>query len=226
MSPPQLAAVGQDSRDYLVVVALHRSGRHVGLLITEDEEADPVFIHLTGHHRFCSVEEEGYICNTLRWVVPSLTSDALARVVILALAIQEHYAEGRMPYGFDPTDAHFTEEGALLLQGGCGLTCASFVAVVFSSVGLPLVDLQSWMSVSTERRTADRRDQRALIESLGHAGASWTEQVSQEVGRGPWLRAVEIAAASGMLSQPVVWADAEPAGERLRAQLQASGTEL
>lgn len=218
MTDAVLAVPGAPLADHPLAVALHESGHHVGILYAF--EGETWFLHLTGNRELTRGSARG----DFRWVVPARSKDQLLRVLFHVLAVAEFYDEGGLPYGFDPRGARFAPHGALLLDGSEGLTCASLVTVLFADVNLPIVQLETWLQVNEDRRAEDRADQEAALEQLkGRPWSTpeWLHRLRQEIGRGPRVRPVEVAAASGMSPLPVPFLRAEPAGKALLIAIQS-----
>jgi hypothetical protein len=119
--------------------------------------------------------------------------------------------------------AHFSATGALELNGSLGLTCATFLDLVFAHAHVTLLDAATWEEGrSPERRAEDAAAQRRLVTYLRQmAGAAeHAELVAKEVPC-TRIRAEEVAAASGMTGHPIPFARAELEGARILAAVQA-----
>lgn len=139
-----------------IVIAKNTLGtNHSGILTKEGNNAS--FFHLAWH---LNLEQESYPdfltnihLSLKRWVkFNSLTADPVVaeyRVPAIIKKLQLIYSKnmGSIPYSLKFQDTQFTDDGDLKLgEGEMGLTCATFIASFFSSVGIPLVDLDSWIS--------------------------------------------------------------------------------
>lgn len=196
-----------------VVMVVHGDvGLHVGIALTVDGEA-AVFVHLAWH---LALRVEA-IPDPQWWVVPRMTRAALAAVAQLGALVAER--PGRLPYALEHQGARFTADGALDLGGRHGLTCASFVAVLFESVNAPLIELSTWHERDPARKAEDDTAQQRLVDALAVRHPTQAALVQREVGC-PRIRPEEIAAASGIAPQPVAFDRAE-AGGRVVAEVVA-----
>jgi hypothetical protein len=73
---------------------------------------------------------------------------------------------GRLPDAWKPQGARFTAHGALDHVGRHGLTCASFVAVLFESANAPLIELSTWHQRDPARKAEDDAAQQRLVDAL------------------------------------------------------------
>ena len=198
----------------VVTVEAGAIGAHVGLLFLAGADGARRHLHLAWHMR---LEDEPAPPSDALWVAPRLKEQQLDDVAISAHLIAARQRDGRVPYAFDPANARFASDGTLQLNQSIGLTCATFVMLVFEYAGIELLEKTSWdQERSAERRHEDAGAQRALVrylrdnpESQSHAAL-----VEREVGC-TRFRAEEVAATSGMAGHPVRFARAEAAGRRV-----------
>ncbi len=183
-------------------------GLHVGLMMTRGEERR--FVHLAWHLQLRDdpPPDEG------RGVPPSFGRAVSVTVRKRVLRVLDAVRRGQIPYGLDSQGVSVDAEGVVILGSRSGLTCASFVAVVFASVNCPLVDLGTWDERTSARRREDDEAQFTLVAHLRRHYPAHAERVAAEIGCNR-LRPEEIAAASGMTPHPVKFAAAAAAGAKL-----------
>lgn len=114
-------------------------------------------------------------------------------------------------------NARFDPDGTLQLGRSLGLTCATFVTLVFGHAGIHLLDMSTWdTDRSAERKREDEDAQRRLVAYLRRnpESAAHADLVERQVGC-TRIRAEEVAAASGMTGHPIPFVRAEPEGRRV-----------
>jgi hypothetical protein len=206
------------------VVTIEANGpiAHVGLLYQFDDDQLPRHLHLAGHLR---LQDDPVAPPEAFWVEPRLSEDELEIVADTAHLIATRHQAGRIPYAFDPADAQFSD-GALQLNQSRGLTCATFVLLLFEYVGIRLVQKETWEQHRSEmRQREDAEIQRKLVKYMQRDRdpdvRAHAEEVAGEIGS-TRIRAEEVAATSGMTGHPIPFARAEPEGrsvlERIRGQ--------
>lgn len=201
-------------------VALSRGGigLHTGLVYRDGAQAR--VLHLAWHHRL--TDEAPTPESPWFAVRPALDELELIRVASFAKNIAAVRPE--VPYALRSRGATFDEQGRYVPGGDAGLTCASFVVTVFESARVPLLDRASWEQRSPERQQEDTAAQQRLVAYLrASAAAEHVAAVEREVGCAR-LRSEEVAAASGLSPHPVAFAQAAPAGEALRGEVEAALT--
>lgn len=206
--------------DAVVTVCKSPVGAHVGLLYRVDDAGARRHLHLAFH--FLLKNDEAPEADAL-WVAPRLDDIALADVRASAQLIARRHEDGRVPYAFR-RGAHFSATtGALELNGSLGLTCATFLNLVFAHAHVPLLDAATWEEGrSPERRAEDEAAQRRLVTYLRQtAGAAKHAELVEKEVPCTRIRAEEVAAASGMTGHPIAFARAEPEGVRILAAVQA-----
>jgi len=207
--------------DAVVTVCKSPVGAHVGLSYRVDDDGARRHLHLAFHFRLR--DDEAPDVNAL-WVTPRLDEVALADVRASAHLIARRYKNGRVPYAFRQGAAHFSATtGALELNGSLGLTCATFLDLVFAHAHVPLLDAATWEEGrSPERRAEDEAAQRRLVTFLrGNDGAAKHADLVEKEVPCTRIRAEEVAAASGMTGHPIPFVRAEPEGVRILAAVQA-----
>lgn len=211
---------GRPHGDVAVSVATGSVGAHVGVCYVPPNGAELRHLHLAFHHdlRDDAWEESGlHVVSALSWI----EARQLRRMAEL---VARRKAEGAppMPYAFDRGRARLDERGGLVLAGSRGLTCASFVMVLFAAASVPLLEDSSWEVRTAERSRADEAAQRALLGYLRGRDPTHAAAVERELGC-TRFRAEEVAAASG-LQRPVGFLVAERAGRELLAELGGPGS--
>ncbi len=209
-----LLPVSQPPRHHSVLtVCKSPVGAHVGLWYRDDDVGERRHLHLAFHFQ---LKNDLAPSGDALWIEPRLDEQQLKDVRRFARTIAKKHEDGRIPYAFQKGGARFLD-GALELSGSLGLTCATFVELVFQQAGVSLLDTVTWEDGRTAaRRAEDEAAQRRLVDHLkGMRGAEkQAALVEQEVGC-TRIRAEEVAAASGMTGHPVPFARAEPEGARI-----------
>ena len=139
----------------LVIKRLGGEDTHCGLLYRAHDGGQLLFIHLADHFRLnVGQPEEGYY-----FVLPSLdSSDAkglAAACGIVALRRPD------IPYGFVPRGVSFnvTNGEVILKDDSSGVTCASFITMLLSSLGHELLVENEWpigINDAWVKKTIDR----------------------------------------------------------------------
>jgi len=123
----------------IAISAVSPTQRHIGLL--HRDSSSVLLLHLAWHHDLRNHSPgPNYI-----WISPRVPSRRLRHVAAKCRQVWRANPDG-IPYAFSPpNDCFDANTGAYLLgPTGHGLTCASFVLAVFESVGLRLVDQETW----------------------------------------------------------------------------------
>lgn len=130
---------------------------HVGILHRQTRSAVR-FLHLAWHYRL----EHNDPPRDFIWVGLGVRAELAAQAAARCRRIARKMRDGRVPYAPRFRDTLFASDGSLLLgKDENGLTCATFVLAVFSSVGLPLVSTETW-----PRRSSDARFREFVINGL------------------------------------------------------------
>lgn len=129
-----------------VVININRrwnKQRHCGIAYNLHES--PQILHLATHNE---VECKEGLTDFLCWVSPEMHETLQEAFCGYLEKLGEAVKAGNknIPYGFLYDEyARITPDGTLILNGQeCGLTCATFVLTLFNSIGVQLVDLNSW----------------------------------------------------------------------------------
>lgn len=207
--------------DAVVTVCKSPVGAHVGISYRIDDAGARRHLHLAFH--FLLADDEAPDVDAL-WVAPGLDEIELADVRASAHLIARRHKDGRVPYAFHKGAAQFSAiTGALELNGSLGLTCATFLDLVFAHAHVPLLDAATWEEGrSPKRRAEDEAAQRLLVTYLRRtAGAAKHAELVEKEVPCTRIRAEEVAAASGMTGHPIPFVRAEPEGVRILAAVQA-----
>lgn len=200
-----------------ITVMLGVVGGHIGVRYRAHDDGRLRHAHLAFHHEF---EVEEGIDPNFRWVMPSLSEDELSDVATSARLVARRYIDGRIPYAFGFDGQHFQEvDGSLVLGHRLGLTCATFVLLLFRHARIELVETSSWDARSQTRCEEDVHAHQTLLKYLRGRDAEHARKVEAQGVEDTRIRAEEVAAASGLTPHPVPFKRAEHAGKALLEQL-------
>lgn len=205
-------------------VFAHKSplGAHVGILYPDDDGS--VWLLHQAWNRDSRHETFAAFCaeldgSPLFLVPPGLDEDEQSAVRAAAVLATKHLPEGGLPYAFG--GATLDREKGFLLGESCGLSCATFVNVVFQAAKVKLVDEETWASQRTQERAAqDREAKKRVAQALAkrEADRDQARRIDSELDS-PRLRAEEIAAASSRKTRPLDLLMAEPLGKQVLAEM-------
>lgn len=205
----------QPTVDAAVTLTAGAIGGHVGLLYRPGSGEAHRLLHLAWHLDARDDEPDG----VSGWIEPRFRDD-LGVVRTAAQLVASRLETEQIPYAFEKHDAHFEASGTLLLGASAGLTCSSFVLLVFQHARFPLVDERTWRDARDSRREEeDRAAQERIVGFLERQGhLEQADRVRAEIGC-VRIRAEEVAAASGLEPQPAKYAVAAPKGAALLRKL-------
>lgn len=208
---------------------------HTGVLYRRRNE--PVrFLHLDGHYRLKDETPRA----SFAWVHSNLPRARAMQVAARCRQIARKNLQDGIPYALRYQHTRFASSGELLWgRVEYGLTCATFVLAVFSSVGLRLLKLEEWPkriddlvfqdSVFTQLRAllGRYRKKRASLEGVpGYASQRrdydkriedlerHLKRLQQELGCARY-RPAEVAGASAESRWPVSFNRAEQAARQI-----------
>jgi hypothetical protein len=174
------------ARPPIVALALCRTepGQlHVGVLY-EDAAESHRLLDLAWHHRlrtnpWADVKNCGYW-----WFATGLPIEVQVQIAEVCDVVAEKYRGRwpacRIPYAVLYRNGYFDpNNGELVLTGGVGLTCATFVLAIFASRGVRILDVDSWQA-----RTEDRIWHEKILAGLrdDHAEPDHIAAVEKELG--------------------------------------------
>lgn len=113
------------------------------------------------------------------WATPTVIPEKLLLAAAWCRRIWKAYErDNKFPYGLAYRGTSFDDEGRLVLGFGAhGLTCATLILSIFTKVGVPLIDEDSWPVRKSE-------DEEFLRFVLPYASASHKEILQREVDQG------------------------------------------
>lgn len=188
---------------------------HSGLVFTVDDEPQRL-LHLWWHLK----PLVDAVPDDMFWVPSGLRRVQAEAVATMASKIAERYHESGVEYGLSVEGIEILDDGTIMLDGGVGLTCASFVHFVFDSVQLTPIVISSYECLPPERVEEDERVQRHLVGLLraDRRTCRHAERVAREIGR-PRIRPEDIAGVSSLGERPVDRVRADQVGKEIREQL-------
>lgn len=187
---------------------------HAGVLYQHAEDGAVRHLHLAWHHR---LYDESGLPEGGGWIEPTLPAHVLDNVAFVAGLVAKRAEHGTVPYGLALARAHLDDNGGVVLDGELGLTCATFVMIVFARVGVILLDRITWDTLpDAARRREDETHQKLLVAHLRRTPGArdHADRVANEVGC-TRFRAEEVAAATALSPIPVSYALTEPVGRAL-----------
>jgi len=190
-----------------------RQQMHVGL-VYRSSDGEQRFLHLAFHHDLR--DESAPVSPHYFWADCAWLSLPDYDVVGEALVayIESVREETELPYGFDASGVQFDGGGHYVsLDATKGLTCATFIATVLESAGIPVVDLATWQS-----RPDDEAWRAIIMEALQEIAPARAAEVAHSTLEFR-LRPDEIAGASISTQVPLVFSEAIAAAQPIRNQL-------
>lgn len=177
-------------------------------------------LHLKTHKKLFYDEDWSDFRCIIKPNIHPLRQDAIIPLCYLIRDKRED-ADGQVPYGFNYDEYAYYDlnNGTLNLgQHESGLTCATFVMTVFHSIGIDLIDINSWS------KRPDDIDWEGRIKHLFsdyklqvEMSAEHLEKLKMEVLSGcPRYRPEEVAVSSALYSnRPATTEEIREAGARL-----------
>jgi hypothetical protein len=209
--------------EVMTALVVHKSpvGAHVGLLYQADDQQALRLLHQAWHYDSRAEDLGAYVGRSrfpLFWVQPGLDHFEQSDLRVQAMLAATRLEDGGIPYAFNPRDAAMSE-GVVSLGTSLGLTCATFLLLLFAGADVALLDAATWESaLTTERAQADEQAQRTIVEYLGSEedprAREHAQKLDADVGA-TRIRAEEVAAASSFAARPVAFAAAAPAGRQI-----------
>jgi len=148
------------------------------------------------------------------WIAPKVQPELLFAAARMCRSVWRRYLSDRkLPYALKYEGTTFDADGRLLLAPGArGLTCASFILAVLASVGIILIDEQTWPI----RRDDDRE---FLMSVRRFASPDQVAVLKEEVERGVRrIRPDEVTAAC-LWNPPACFGEVQSKAEGIVALL-------
>jgi hypothetical protein len=168
-------------------------------------------VHLAFHHLL----KEEAASDRWGWIETDVVDEKLRLVAAFARRVHRTHRDGKVPYALRLGSTRLDRSGRLLLgRSDHGLTCASFVVLVFREMGVELLQVDTWEQRSEERLAEDVAAQEALVKLLLEQNPQHAAAVASEVGC-LRFRPEEVAAASASPPRPVEFGRAEDLGRQV-----------
>ena len=190
--------------------------RHLGL-ISKSDSGEIEWLHLAWHYFLSQSSPE----KEFLWIDPSIATIRLRQVAAQCRKIARENALGGIPYAFDlPNECFDADSMRFLAATKHGLTCATFVLAVFETVGLSLIDSETW-----PEREDDIDWKSTIIEKLkGRAETSHIQNIESQLHFARF-RPEEVAASATIAPGPSDFSSVSPIAEEILKSLAAIDTD-
>jgi len=219
-----LTAGSPPTSDAAVFVHEGPIGAHVGLVYRTATSGLHRLLHQAWHYdtHDDTIADWSVVARaSLWWVIPGLDPYELADLRMAAMRTANGLMERQIPYAMDRKDAAIDSEGVVDLRASLGLTCATFVLLLFESANLQLIDAASWArDRSAARQAEDAAVHRRMVEYLRKEDPLHADRVQGDV-ECVRVRAEEVAVSSGITARPVGFSTADPLGRDLISRIRA-----
>lgn len=197
-----------------IAIGIYAKGAHTGILHRRTPNSPLMLTHLCAHRTLVKEPHELRHCRL--WVEPLIDPDQAEQVAAQCRLLERLYPNGEFPYAFSSPRGFFTPD----LQfeygpGKLGLTCATLALAIFDSVGVEVVDWDSWPI-----RADDLVFRETLIAAMNMPESHKSAIRSDPVG--PRYKPLEVAGAVGAGKYPVHFRRANWYANRLAALLRNS----
>ena len=193
-----------------VIAHVSPVGAHVGLAFADD--VGVFVIDQAWHFQTRCQEFDAFVESSpvpVLWSRPGFDNDSAEDLATIARLVARRLVDNQLPYALALRDAHMDEDGVIDLRASLGLSCSSFLVVMFRAARVPLLDLTTWEAQRTEaRRSEDSAAQTRIVEFLRPRHREHAQRVEAEVGC-TRIRAEEVAAGSTFEQRPVTLRDTE-----------------
>jgi hypothetical protein len=140
---------------------------------------------------------EARASNRLFWIAPDLNQED-QRILAATIDAWLDENENKIPYSVaHPGGVVFRDNVWIGNEAGQGLTCATFIVELFNELGIPFIDVDTWLNRTGDIEWADRI-LAALSDSMTpeHVGAQ-----QAKIGQTVRVRPADIAAAGHLVHQ-------------------------
>ncbi|MBL8602111.1 MAG: hypothetical protein JNK72_09310 [Myxococcales bacterium] len=217
-----------------VCVLAHWSivGTHVGLCYKDEPSKTDRVIEQRWHYNTSHVDLAAFLSEApgqVWWVANELDPDERYDLGARAALVANQLAARELPYAFALKDGRFDGQGKFIAGKSSGVSCATFLMLLFRAAGVNLLNDASWTTGRDEVRRAEDADaqQRVVDELEKQAGLATDPKERQALTNHAKkikaekdctrFRAEEVAMASGAQARPADYAEIEPEGRRLVA---------
>jgi hypothetical protein len=210
MRPERFHFPGHNVPEVAIFIMRTETGTHTG--IYHRNKGVLFTLDMQWHRRLRASE-----CNRTRdCVIPDLLPEEINDLTGMCRLIHSrHNSPNRrysIPYAFQSghNNRFNNRTGELMLGEWLGLTCSTFVLAVFESVGLPLVDFDSW----EPRAEDDARHAQLLADMRTSLPPTEAGHIAAVAANLPCIRVrpEETAAAAMFSTRPVEFREAERGG--------------
>lgn len=194
----------------LFIVPSPLAGAHCGFVYAPDDSSARKVLHLAFHHDF----RDGPSDNE-QWIFPEIDDDEQRILANRVRLLAKRATEQKVPYSYTTTEVTIDDQGIIQANSPYGLTCATFVMLVWEKAGIPLLDNPSWTAGrSAARRAKDAEVFVKVVQELQKRDFDHAERVRQNPDC-VRFRAEEVVAGSAWRQRPISFCDAELAGAML-----------
>jgi len=159
MHSESLKFSGHDVPELAILITRTRDGgTHTGILCRYQGQLH--VIHQAWHEMLKIAPDSGNFPCVIPNLLPEEMNDVTANCRLLILRRMQGKPRQRLPYGFSqPQTPRIDADGEVILGGGAGLTCSTFVLAVFEAAKVPWIDLSDW----SRREEDDARHEQLLL---------------------------------------------------------------
>jgi len=186
---------------------------HAGVFYRDDQQNPTRVVHF-GRHNW-PIEDE-LAAEGWQWMPPHVDIDQLLldQAAAMCQRVAKNIGNRRIPYGFAKGASYINGDGLVVIEGASvGLSCSTFVMILFERVRIFLLDAASW-----QPRDDDEDDRRELLPYIALKDPTHASLLTTEVDC-LRFRPMDVVAAFGFEPRPMSF-------ERVNALMPSVAREL
>ncbi|MDD5323106.1 MAG: hypothetical protein PHD43_21335 [Methylococcales bacterium] len=135
--------------------------------------------------------------SSLFWIAPDLNQED-QRILAATIDAWLDENENKIPYSVaHPGGVVFRENVWIGIEPGQGLTCATFIVELFNELGIPFIDVETWLN-----RPGDTEWAKRILTALSHSMTpEHVDAQRNKIGQTVRVRPADIAAAGHLIYQ-------------------------